>query len=117
RFMLQKDMTNYEAVKLLRSGSQAPLNITFNNVRLKKELAEKICSNIAADEDKFYELLQDTAFISEYGFNEYTIVSMFIPNTYEVYWTISEKELFERMKAEYDKFWNEARRAKADSIG
>lgn len=117
RFMLRKDMTNFEAIKLLRSGNQAPLNITFNNVRLKKELAEKICANIAADEDKFYELLQDTAFISDYGFDEYTIVSMFIPNTYEVYWTISEKELFDRMKAEYDKFWNDERMAKADSIG
>lgn len=117
RFMLEKDMTNYQAVKLLRSGSQTPLNITFNNVRLKKELAEKICANLATDENKFYELLQDTAFIKDYGFNEYTVVSMFIPNTYEVYWTISEKELFDRMKAEYDKFWNEERRAKADSIG
>ena len=110
-------MTNLEAVKLLRSGAQTPLDITFNNVRLKEELAEKICSGIAADEDRFFALLQDTAVIRSYGFNQYTIVSMFIPNTYEVYWTISEKELLDRMKTEYDRFWNDERRAKAEKIG
>lgn len=117
RFLLKKDMNNLQAVKLLRSGSQAPLDITFNNVRLKEELAEKITANIAADEDKFFALLQDTALIKSYGFNEYTILSMFIPNTYEVYWTISEKELLDRMKAEYDRFWNDERKAKASALG
>lgn len=116
RYLLKKDMNNLQAVKLLRSGSQEPLDITFNNVRLKEELAEKITANLAADEDKFYALLQDTALISSYGFDEHTILSMFIPNTYEVYWTISEKELLDRMKAEYDRFWNDERKAKASAL-
>lgn len=117
RYLLKKDMNNLQAVKLLRSGSQEPLDITFNNVRLKEELAEKITANLAANKDKFYALLQDTALISSYGFNEHTILSMFIPNTYEVYWTISEKELLDRMKAEYDRFWNEERKTKASALG
>lgn len=117
RFLLKKDMSNLQALKLLRSGRQEPLNITFNNVRLKEELAEKITSNTSADKDKFYALLQDTALIKSYGFDEYTILSMFIPNTYEVYWTISEEELLDRMKTEYDRFWNDERTAKASALG
>ena len=38
---------------------------------------------------------------------------MFIPNTHEVYWTISAEQLLEKFKKEYDKFWNEGRLAKA----
>lgn len=117
RFLMKPDMNNLDAIRLLRSGSQTPLDITFNNVRLKEDLAEKICANIAADEDKFLALLQDTAVIHSYGFNEHTIVSMFIPNTYEVYWTISEKELLDRMKEEYDRFWNDERTEKAKELG
>lgn len=116
RYLLKSDMTNMDAIKLLRSGSQTPLNITFNNARLKEDLAEKLCSNIAADKDKFLALLNDTAVISTYGFTPYTIKSMFIPNTYEVYWTITEEELLDKMKLEYDKFWNEERLAKAKAI-
>lgn len=117
RYMLRSDMTSLEAIKLLRSGSQTPLNITFNNVRLKEDLAEKLCSNIAADKDKLLALLQDTAVAKAYEFDKYTFISMFIPNTYEVYWTISEQELLDKMKLEYDRFWNAERRAKAQALG
>lgn len=116
RYLLKSNMTNMDAIKLLRSGSQTPLNITFNNARLKEDLAEKLCLNIAADKDKFLALLNDTSVIRSYGFTPYTIKSMFIPNTYEVYWTISEKELLDRMKLEHDKFWNEERLEKAEAI-
>lgn len=116
RYLLKSNMTNMDAIKLLRSGSQTPLNITFNNARLKEDLAEKLCLNIAADKDKFLALLNDTSVIRSYGFTPYTIKSMFIPNTYEVYWTITEKELLDRMKLEYDKFWNEERLEKAKAI-
>ena len=37
---------------------------------------------------------------------------MFIPNTYEVWWNITPEGLTERMKKEYDNFWNEERLAK-----
>lgn len=117
RYMLRRDMTNLAAIKLLRSGHQTPVNITFNNVRLQEELPEKLCNNIAADKDKFLALLQDTAVAKTYGFDQYTFISMFIPNTYEVYWTISEQELLDRMKLEYDRFWNEDRQAKAQALG
>ena len=39
---LKKNMTNIEAIEVLRSGAQTPVNITFNNVRLISELGPKI---------------------------------------------------------------------------
>lgn len=113
RYLLKPDMSNYEAIKLLRSGLQTPINITFNNIRLKKELAEKITRNIEADEGKFLALINDSTVVNELGFNKHTILTMFIPNTYEVYWTITEKELLDRMSREYKNFWNEERLKKA----
>ncbi len=34
RYVIKKDMTNMEVLKVLRSGKQEPVRITFNNVRL-----------------------------------------------------------------------------------
>jgi UPF0755 protein len=42
---------------------------------------------------------------------------MFLPNTYEVYFNVSAEDLIDRMHEEYEKFWNEERKQKADSIG
>lgn len=116
-YLLQKDMNNLDAVRKLRAGDQTPVNVTFNNVRLKPELAEKITTNTGVDADEFLKLLNDEAYISEFGFNEETVISMFIPNTYEVYWTISAEALFERMNKEYNAFWTAARKQKAEAIG
>lgn len=55
--------------------------------------------------------------MSQYGLNAATAVSLFIPNTYEVYWNISTDGLFQRMYKEYRHFWNEHRTAQAKRLG
>ncbi|MTI31676.1 endolytic transglycosylase MltG [Xanthovirga aplysinae] len=117
RYLLKADMSNREAILMLRSGKQVPVHVTFNNVRLKDELSEKITRKLEIDSVEFGKVLNDTSLIQKYGFNSYTIPAMFIPNTYEVYWNIGAKELFERFHWEYQQFWNEERLKKAKDIG
>ena len=117
RYLLKEDMSNKEAILLLRSGRQVPLNITFNNIRFKGELASKICRDVAAEEAEFESMLIDTTVSNRYGFSDETFMTMFIPNTYEVYWTITAPELIDRMYSEYLSFWTDSRKAKADSLG
>ena len=117
RYILTKKMTNLQAIRHLRSGVQDPVRVTFNNIRLKDDLAEKICRNVIATEDQFMELLNNPEYVSKFGFDTTTIITMFIPNTYEMYWTSSAEDIFDRMKYEYDKFWNDERIAKANELG
>lgn len=116
RYLLKKDMSNLKAIRLLRSGKQEPIDVTFNNIRLKPELAERICENLQADVRTFETMLNDSAVASKYGFTTENIMCMFIPNTYEFFWTTSAQELFDRMHREYQKFWSEERLAKAKAI-
>jgi len=117
RYLLESNMSNRDAIRYLRSGKQEPINITFNNVRLLTDLPPKICANIELNPDTFDLKLEDTTLWSKYGFDEYTFKCMFIPNTYQVFWTITSKELIDRMSYEYNSFWDVERKAKADSIG
>jgi UPF0755 protein len=110
-------MTNLEAIRLLRSGAQVPTHVTFNNVRVKADLAGKITNNISVDSTEFLQLLNNDSLINSYGFNQENIMCMFLPNTYEVYYTITGEELFERMHKEYERFWNDQRKAKAEELG
>jgi UPF0755 protein len=41
---------------------------------------------------------------------------MFIPDTYEFYWTTSAKQFADRMKNEYERFWNDERKNRAEQI-
>lgn len=116
KYLLEPNMTNLDAVRLLRSGNQIPVNVTFNNVRLKQELSEKLCVNVSANPVEFDSLVNSPAFCEELGFDTTTITTMFIPNTYQVFWNTNAEQLLRRMKKEYDRFWNEDRVALAETL-
>lgn len=115
-YQFEKDMSNLEAIRMLRAGEQMPVNVTFNLVRLKPELAEKITKNIEASEDEVLKLLEDSAVAASYGFTQENFMSMFLPNTYEMWYTTDAKGLLDRMKKEYDKFWTAERKQRAGEL-
>lgn len=116
-YLIKKNMSNLEAVRMLRAGLQEPVNITFSNVRMLSELPEKLEKNIMLTKEELSDLLLSDSTARAYGFRQETFISMFIPNTYQVYWTISGKNLLDRMKAEHEKFWDEERLQKANDLG
>ncbi len=117
RYLLKRNMNNLRAIQLLKSGAQEPVRITFNNVRLIRELAEKITRNLGMTPEEFEAALIQFAMSNSYGLNKDNILVMFIPNTYEVYYNISPEALVKRMYSEYDNFWNDERKAQAKKVG
>ena len=117
RYELKDGYTNRELINDLRRGIQSPLKLTFQNIRLRKDLAEKLSTTIDARPHEFDSLLSSPAYTRSLGFDTTSILSMFIPNTYELYWNTSAENLMQRMKKEYEKFWTPARDAKAKAQG
>ena len=117
RYALRQNMSNREAILLLRSGQQTPVKITYNNIRLVDEIPDKICENIEVSPEELRSYLDSPAIYEKYGFDRENFIGMFIPNTYEVYWTIKPQQLLDRMKNEYDSFWDSDRRAKCKELG
>ncbi|MFY0608075.1 MAG: endolytic transglycosylase MltG [Cyclobacteriaceae bacterium] len=116
-YLLKSDMSNTEAINLLRSGNQTPVKITFNSVRKIEELANKLSMTLQMDSADIAPFLLSDSIAQSYGFNAQTFIAMFLPNTYEVYWTITPKELLDRMKKEYDKYWTTERVQMAEAKG
>lgn len=117
RYLVNSDMELNSLVNMLRLGDQKPLNIIFNNISTIQDLAGKLSNQIEADSLSLLQAFSDEMFFSTYDFNEVSIRKLFIPNTYEVYWTISPIEFLERMQKEYNRFWSDTRLLKAEAIG
>ena len=116
RFILKKGMNNNEIVNTLRSTNE-PVWVTFNNQERLEDLAGRIASQIEADSVSLMESMRDTVFLREHGFRDRNALAMYIPNKYQFFWNTSAEEFRDRMKTEYDRFWNEERLAKAKKIG
>jgi UPF0755 protein len=116
KYEINPQLSYLELIRMLRNGNQVPVNITFNNIRLKKDFAERIGAQLMFGRESLMDKLNQPNACQALGFDTITIVSMFIPNTYEVYWTISVDQFLERMKREYDRFWTAERLRKAREL-
>ena len=117
RYLIKDGMSGRELITKLRAGNQDAVNLTFNNVRTIEELAGKMEANIKLDSLEILEFLRLSPKVQDAGYDEYTLMSMFIPNTYKVFYDISNEDLFDRLKKEHDKFWTEVRMKKAEKLG
>lgn len=116
-YQITDGMTARDLVRKLRSGEQVDKKVTFNNVRLLTQLAGKVAVNLECDSAEYIKVMTDESIITELGFNKATFPAMFIPNTYYFKWNTNGEQWVERMHQEYEAFWNDNRRHKADSLG
>ena len=114
-YKIKSNMSNYSLIKMLRSGNQTPINISFNHARKIEDLAKIITKDLNITNDEFMEFINNKN-NDLYGFNTKNIMAMFLANTYEVYWNISIESLFNKMHSEYTKFWNKERINKSHEL-
>ena len=115
RFLLTKGMNSYELVKAMRSN--IAVDLAFNNQERLENFAGRVGSQIEADSLSLLTSIKDSIFLKENGFTEENVLTMFIPNTYEIYWNTSAEKFRDKMIKEYRNFWNKERVEKAKKQG
>lgn len=117
RYRFKKGASLNRILNKLRAGNQEPVQLTFTGYRTAAEIAGRVSEQIAADSLDVLTLMQNDSLAKVYGFNSETFRTMFIPNTYEVWYTTNANDFIERMHDEHERFWSEARKAKATQLG
>src|SRR3546814_10033368 len=109
-------MNNRTLISKLRSGNHDAVSLTFNNIRTKEQFAASLGRTLEADSIDFLAPLNDSILAADLGFNTETIYTMFIPNTYRVFWNITPDRFIRRMHQEYERFWTPARDRKSTRL-
>lgn len=115
KFLFKKGMNSNELINALRINNEVKLS--FNNQERLEDFAGRIGSEIEADSVSLLTAIKDSTFLKENGFNSENVLTMFIPNTYELYWNTTATKFRDKMIKEYRNFWNEERVAKAKVQG
>lgn len=118
RYEIRPAYTSVYVARMLNNCWQSPAKLTLSGtMRSKSQLASKISSQLMIDSTTVMKALNDKAMLSAYGFTPRDVFSLFIPDTYEMYWTSTMKDVLDKQKEAYDKFWNEKRLAQAKAQG
>jgi len=116
RYRLHEGMTNRRLINMLASGTQEPVTVAFHNLRLKEQFAGFLSKKIESDSTAIIRLLDSASFVEKYGFTTDNVYTMFLPNSYQLYWNTSPEKFFKKMYANYQKFWTPERLQKAAAI-
>jgi len=115
-YIIEDNLSNIALIRKLRGAHQHPVKVTFNKHRTIKDLAGTIAAQIEPDSIEIVTLLNDGTYLQQLDLDSVTVLSQFLPNTYEVYWNISAKKFINKMLKASDDFWTDKRLTLADSL-
>jgi len=114
RYVIDPSCVSMYVARMLVFGWQTPQKLTLSGTLRKKDrIAQRIGSQMMVDSAAVADALNDREFLAGYGFTPENVFALILPDTYEMYWTESVKDIFDRFKKEYDAFWTDERKAKA----
>lgn len=117
KYAILPDEGTIAVLRKLKNGHQEPVRLTIPESRTTDKLAGALSRKLMMDSLALSILFKDPTLCAKMGYDTATIVCLFVPNTYEVYWNTSIENLLNRMKKEHDKFWDKSRMAKATALG
>ena len=84
RFKIKRGIGNNEIVNSLKFNN-TPVNVTFNNQERVEDLAGRVSSQIYEDSISLLSAFQNQDFLKKNNLNEKNVLSIFIPNSYNIY--------------------------------
>lgn len=117
RYVIRPHDTPHDLCLRLLAGNQSPIRLVVPSVRTLDRLASAVGKQLMTDSAAIMDILADNRLIDSLGYTTASFPALFIPNTYEMYWTITPEQFVARMVKENRRYWNTARMDKAKAQG
>lgn len=116
-YRIEKGSLLPKVARRLASGAQTPVKLTINGFRDIDSMIERIAGKMEFSADDFRRVLYAPGTLEKYGLSPENAMSLFVNDTYEVYWTASPQSIIDKAGANYQKLWNDDNRRKAALMG
>lgn len=110
KYKIEDGSSLIKLVKMLKRGDQVPVKLIITKLRTLEDLAAKMGKNLETDSAGNMAVILDNQFLATLGLDTNTIMTTVIPNTYNIKWTNTPKEVLTRLQDEAKKFWTEKRK-------
>lgn len=118
KFLVLKNTSLLTLLRMLRNNQQASVKFVLNKVRTRAELAKLIATTFSTDSSTCATFLNSNDSLAKFETDTTQLLTLFIPNTYEFYWSTPMSKIVQKMKAAADVFWsNNHRIEKAKTLG
>ncbi len=113
-YQIDSTCSSIYVARMLHKGWQTPVNLTITGIRTHGALARKIGSQMLADSTAVADFIASE---DSTGVKPAMLFTKIIPDTYQILWTSSVREIFDRLFKERDAWWTPERKAAAKKQG
>ncbi len=117
KYHIKDGMSNFDIIRLLRSGKQTQVTLVINKLRTKKDFITLLSTNLEADSNALRELMSDKEYLSHYGLDTNTVMAAVMQDTYFFHWNTSADKAFKKIAENYVHFWDAAHKDEAHGEG
>ena len=117
-YLVDSTCTSMYVMRMLHKGWQTPVNLTLSgSIRTPGILARKIGAQMLADSTDVAAFICSDDSLLTYGADRRQLFTLIIPDTYQIRWTASVREIMDRLVKERDAWWTPERVAAAKAQG
>jgi UPF0755 protein len=117
KYKIERGMSNYRILRLLRSGRQTPVKLVIRRLRTKQDFINLVSAALEADSMKLKQMLQDDDYLSQFGLDTNTVMCGVMPDTYDFFWNTTADKAFRKIERNYSRFWDATKKQQADAQG
>ena len=106
RYLVKRKTNLLGLIRMLRNNQQATVKFILNKVRTRGELAALVGKTFDLDSSYCASYFNSNDSLMDYQTDTTQLLSLFIPDTYEFYWSTSIPKFLQKMKSNADNFWS-----------
>jgi UPF0755 protein len=110
-------LNGFKLNSLGNGNAEVEVEIVIPNSRFLEDVVARACEYIIADSANVVDTLFSTAFLQANNLTPETLPSIFVPDTYRLFYDSDAKNLVDRIMLEYSRFWNSSRIDKMEKSG
>ena len=104
--------------RMLKGGWQTPVNLTVSgSIRSTRALARKIGAQMMVDSKDVLAFMKSGDSLAKYGIDTSHVFCLVLQDTYQMKWTASVRDIFDRLASEHDSWWTQERQRQAKKQG
>lgn len=118
KFLVKRNTSLLSIIRMLRNNQQATVKFVLNKVRTRGELAKLVGNTLSMDSTAAAQFFNSNDSLAPFGTDTTLLLTLFIPDTYTMYWSTSLPKLMQKMKDQQVQFWKSNNRTEqARKIG
>jgi UPF0755 protein len=105
KVQVEKGMSIFNIIRLLVKNKRQTVNIVIRSGWSREQLTNYLASKLEPDIQDINNAFGNTALLDSFGVNDTSVLSLFIPDTYNLYYSATAEEVLIRCAQKARAFW------------